>query len=96
MMDILPEHVREWGACMKARGGKPNDDPVRHGGARRHLHHGAERPDHVASPVQGCQDPAGPSPAAHCFGSPANRAAQVSLVSGDARLTKTPCGQSRR
>jgi hypothetical protein len=27
------------------------------------------------------------------FRSPANQAAQVSLVSGHARLTKTPCGQ---
>ena len=65
MMDILPEHVREWVACMKAGGVKPTDDPVRHGRARRHLHHGAERPGHVAPPVQGREDPAGPGPAAH-------------------------------
>ena len=60
MMDILPEHVREWVACMKAGGvSRPT---IRYAMVvLGHLHHGAERPGHVTPPVQGVKTPPVPA-----------------------------------
>ena len=65
MIDILPEHVREWVAGLKAGGVKPPTIRSLLRRAERGLHHGAQRPGDVPAPVQGRQDPAGPGPAAH-------------------------------
>ena len=65
MIDILPEHVREWITGLKHGGVKPPTIQVLLHRAQRHLHHGPQRPGDLAAPVQGREDPAGPGPAAH-------------------------------
>ncbi len=65
MIDILPEHVREWITGLKARGSGAGDDPVLLHRAQRDLHHGPERPGDVPAPVQGREDAAGARAAAH-------------------------------
>src|SRR5690348_2077940 len=56
MVEILPEHVREWVTKMKDWGLSPAMVAGEQGDPQRDLHDRAERSDHVPAPVQGGQD----------------------------------------